>query len=85
MQAENERLKIEVSSPRASPIHTPPAMKDVTLVAGIKEWPGDSRGRTVYEFFAQIDTYAKVNNWAEDEKVLIAKAKLHGIALQYVQ
>jgi hypothetical protein len=46
---------------------------------------GDSKGRTVHEFFAQIDTYAKVSNWSEDEKALIAKAKLQGIALQYVQ
>jgi hypothetical protein len=85
MQAEIERLKIEISTPRSSVIHTPPAMKYITLVAGIKDWTGDSKGRTVYEFFAQINTYAKVSNWAEDEKALIAKAKLQGIALQYVQ
>jgi hypothetical protein len=85
MQAEIELLKIEISTPRASPIHTPPAMKNVTLVLGIKDWTGDSKGRTVYEFFVQIDTYAKVSNWAEDEKALIAKAELQGIALQFVQ
>jgi hypothetical protein len=39
----------------------------------------------VHEFFAEIDTYAKVNNWAEDEKALLTKAKLQGIALQFVQ
>ena len=84
MREEIERLKVEISTtPRASPIHT--AMKDVTLVAGIKDWTGVSRGRTVYEFFAQIDTYAKVSNCADDEKALIAKAKLQGIALQFVQ
>jgi hypothetical protein len=60
-------------------------MKDVTLVTGIKDWTGDSKGKTVHEFFAQIDTYAKVSNWSEEEKALIAKAKLQGIALQYVQ
>jgi hypothetical protein len=60
-------------------------MKDVTLVAGIKDWTGDSKGRSVFEFFTQIDTYAKVSNWSEEEKALIAKAKLLGIALQYVQ
>jgi hypothetical protein len=54
MQAEIQRLKIEVAStPRASPV---PALKDVTLVAGIKDWTGDSNGRTVHVFFAQIDT-----------------------------
>jgi hypothetical protein len=83
MQAEIQKLKIEVAStPRPSPV---PALKDVTLVAGIKHSTGDSKGRTVHEFFAQIDTYAKVSNWSEDEKALIAKAKLQGIALQYVQ
>ena len=71
------------STRRASPIHT--TMKDVTLVSGIKDWTGDSRSRTVHEFFAEIDTYAKVSNWAEDEKALITKAKLQGIALQFVQ
>jgi len=50
-------------------------MKDVTLVAGIKDWTGDSKGRTVHEFLAQIDTYVKVSNWADDEKALIVKAK----------
>lgn len=70
------------STPRSSPT---PAMKDVTLDAGIKDWTGDSKGRTVHEFFAQIDTYAKVSNWLEDEKASIANAKLWGIALQFVQ
>jgi len=60
-------------------------MKYVTLVAGIKDWRGESKERCVHEFFAQTDTYAKVSNWAEDEKVLIAKVKLEGIALQFVQ
>ena len=55
-------------------------MKDVTLVARIKDWTGDSKGCTVHEFFAQIDTYAKVSNWSEEEKALIAKAKLQGTA-----
>jgi hypothetical protein len=62
MQAEIQKLKIEVASTtRASPV---PALKGVTLVAGIKDWTGDSKGRTVHEFFGQIDTYANVSNWA---------------------
>jgi hypothetical protein len=86
MQAEIERMKIEIAStPRDSPLNQSTAMKDVTLVAGIKDWTGDSKGRSVHEFFAQIDTYAKVSNWSEEEKALIAKAKLQGIALQFVQ
>jgi hypothetical protein len=55
-----QRLKLEVAStPGAYPV---PVMKDVTLVAGVKDWTGDIKGRTVHEFFAQIDTYAKVSN-----------------------
>jgi hypothetical protein len=74
LKNEIQRLKVEITStPRSSPIA---AMKYVILVAGIKDWTGDSRGRTVYEFFSHIDTYAKVSNWSEEEKVLIAKAKL---------
>lgn len=66
--------------PRASPL---PAMKQVALVTRTKDWTWDCKGRTVYEFFAQIDTYANVCNRSE-EKALIAKAKLQGIALQFV-
>jgi hypothetical protein len=84
MQAEIERLKIEVAgTSRALPVNS--AMKDVTLVAGIKDWTGDSKGRSDFEFFTQIDTHAKVSNWTEEEKALVAKAKLQGIALQFVQ
>jgi len=58
-------------------------MKDVTLNPGIKDWTGDSNGCTIHEFLAQIDTYAKVSNWADDEKALIVNAKLQAIALQF--
>ena len=46
---------------------------------------GDSKGPTVLEHLAQIDTYAKVSNWADDEKALFVMAKLQGIALQFVK
>jgi hypothetical protein len=50
MQADIERLKVEIeNTPRASPVRS--AMKDVTFVAGIKDWTGDSKGRSVFEFF----------------------------------
>jgi hypothetical protein len=62
MQAEIEHLKIEIATPRDSPIQTPTMMKDVTLVVGIKDWTGDSKSRSVHEFFSQIDMYAKVSN-----------------------
>jgi hypothetical protein len=86
LQNDIERIKIEVSTPRQSLDRMQvTTMKDVMFVAGIKDWTGDSIGRLVHEFFAQIDTYAKVSNWSDNEKALIAKAKLQGIVLQYVQ
>ena len=86
MQAEIEQLKVErASTPRDASTPAAAAIKDVPLVAGINDWTGDSKGRTVYKFFAQTDTYAKVSNWSEDEKALIAKAKVQRIALQFVQ
>jgi hypothetical protein len=58
--------------------------KDDSLVAGLKEWTGDSKGKTVQEFFAQIETFAKVSHWTEQDMALIAKAKLQGLALQFL-
>jgi hypothetical protein len=58
--------------------------KDVSLVAGLKEWSGDSKGKSVREYFAQIETFAKVSHWTDQDMALIAKAKLQGLALQFL-
>jgi hypothetical protein len=58
--------------------------KDISLVAGLKVWSGDSKGKTAQEYFLQIETYAKVSHWTEQDMALIAKAKLQGLALQYL-
>jgi hypothetical protein len=50
MQAEIERLKIEITTLRNSPIHTPAAIKGVTLVAGIKDWTGTLRADLYMNF-----------------------------------
>jgi hypothetical protein len=50
MQADIERLKIEIANPRDSPIKTPAAIKDVTRVAGIKYWTGNSKSRPIHAF-----------------------------------
>jgi hypothetical protein len=34
--------------------------KDVSLVTGIQEWTGEAKGKTVHEFFWQIETLAKL-------------------------
>jgi hypothetical protein len=54
--------------------------KDVSLVADIKEWTGESKGKPVQEFLMQIETLAKVSGWSSQDKALIVKAKLHGLA-----
>ena len=58
--------------------------KDVSLVAGIKEWTGESQGKPVHDFLTQIETLAKVSGWTSQDKALIVKAKLQGLALQYL-
>jgi hypothetical protein len=58
--------------------------KDVSLVAGIKEWTGESKGKPVLEFLMQIETLAKVSGWTGQDKALIVKAKLQGLALQFL-
>jgi hypothetical protein len=57
--------------------------KDVSLAAGLKEWSGDPKGRSVAEYFAQTESFAKVSHWTEQDMALIAKAKLQGLALQF--
>jgi hypothetical protein len=35
--------------------------KDVSLVAGIREWTGESKGKPVQEFLTQVESLAKVS------------------------
>jgi hypothetical protein len=58
--------------------------KDVSLVAGIKEWTGEGKGRSLYEFLTQIETLTKVSGWTSQEKAFIVEAKLQGLALQFL-
>ncbi|KDR23618.1 hypothetical protein L798_12178 [Zootermopsis nevadensis] len=58
--------------------------KDVSLVASLKEWSGDSESGTVQEYFTQIESFTKVNHWTELDMALIAESKLQGLALQYL-
>jgi hypothetical protein len=38
----------------------------------------------VHEFLTQIETLAKVSGWTNQDKALIVKAKLQGLALQFL-
>jgi hypothetical protein len=41
--------------------------KDVPLVAGTKEWSGDAKSKSVREYCAQIERFAKVSDCTEQE------------------
>jgi hypothetical protein len=58
--------------------------KDLPSVAGTKEWSGDTNGKSVRQYFEQIECFVKVSHWTEHDMALIAKAKLQGLALQFV-
>jgi len=53
-------------------------------VTGIQEWTGVAKGRTVHEFFLQIESLAKVSGWTNEDEAVIVKAKLQGLALQFL-
>jgi hypothetical protein len=77
-----EELRDQLDSLRIGEAHRGPS-KDVSLVAGIKEWTGESKGRSVYEFLTQIETLAEVSGWTSQDKALIFKENLQGLALQF--
>jgi hypothetical protein len=84
LQAQMEELRDRLNALQIGEDHRGPS-KDVSLVAGIKEWTGESKGRPVHEFLTQIETLAKVSGWTSQDKALIVKAKLQGLALQFLQ
>jgi hypothetical protein len=80
--ADVETLRRQLEVLQTSMTHN--LTKDVSLVSRMKEWSGDTKGRSVREFFAQIESFAKVSHWTEQDMALIAKAILQGLALQFV-
>jgi hypothetical protein len=57
--------------------------KDLSLAASIREWSGQAQAKPATEL-TQIEHYAHVSNWNEDDIVNILKAKLTGEAWQFV-
>jgi hypothetical protein len=53
LQAQIDELQDQLDTLRIEEAHKGQS-KDVSLVAGIKEWNGKSKGRSVYEFLIQI-------------------------------
>jgi hypothetical protein len=80
--ADVEALRRQLETLQTSMSHH--LTKDVSLVAEMKEWYGDAKGKSVREFFAQIESFAKVSHWTEQDMALIVKAKLQGLVLQFI-
>ncbi|PNF29642.1 hypothetical protein B7P43_G16386 [Cryptotermes secundus] len=57
---------------------------DLSLATSIREWSGQSQEKPVTEFLAQVEQYARVSNWSEEDMVNIIKAKLTGGDSQFV-
>ena len=85
LQLQIEELRAQLTTLRIGETVNVPSRKtkDVLLVTGIQEWTGEAKGKTVHEFFSQIETLAKVSGWTNEDKALIVKAKLQGLALQF--
>ena len=86
LQLQIQELRAQLHALRIGEAASVPSRqnKDVSLVAEIKEWTGEAKGRSVHEFFSQIETLAKVSGWTDEDKALIVKAKLQGLALQFL-
>ena len=86
LQLQIEELRSQLNALRIGEATSVPRgqKKDVSLVAGIQDWSGETKGKSVHEFFSQIETLAKVSGWTEVDKALIVKAKLQGLALQFL-
>jgi len=86
LQLQIEELRAQLNTLRIGEAVRGPSRqaKDVSLVTGIQEWTGEAKGKSVHEFFSQIETLAKVSGWSNEDKALIVKAKLQGLALQFL-
>ena len=85
-QLQIEELCVQLNTLRIGETDNVPSRqtKDVSLVTGIQEWTGEVKGKTVHEFFSQLETLAKVSGWTNKDKTLIVKVKLQGLALQFL-
>jgi hypothetical protein len=81
LQDQMEELRDQLDTLRIGEVHRGQS-KDVSLVAGIKEWTGESKGRSVHEFLTQRETLTRVSAWSSQDKADIVKAKVQGLALQ---
>jgi hypothetical protein len=83
LQAQVVELRGQLETLRIGKAHRGQS-KDISFVAGIKEWTGESKGKSVYDFLTQVETLAKVSGWTNQDKALIVKAKLQALALQFL-
>jgi hypothetical protein len=77
-----ETLCRQLEALQTSMSHT--LAKDVSLVAGMKEWSGDAKSKSVRESCEQTESFVKISGCTEQDIALITKTKLQGLALQFV-
>jgi len=76
---ELQRLKERMS------IGTPTVHKDLSLISLVPKWSGLDSGVTLEEFFASIETSAKLGRWLENDQREIAVMRLAGSAKLFYQ
>ena len=69
---ELQRLKERMS------IGTPTVHKDLSLISLVPKWSGLDSGVTLEEFFASIETSAKLGRWLENDQREIAVMRFSG-------
>ena len=66
-------------------IGTPTLHKDLSLISLVLKWSGLDSGVTLEEFFASIETSAKLGRWLENDQREIAVMRLAGSAKLFYQ
>ena len=69
LQLQIEELRAQLNTLKIGETDSGPSRrtKDVSLVTGIQEWTGEAKGKTVHEFFSQIENLTKVSGWTNED------------------
>jgi len=78
-KSELQRIKERMS------IGAPTVHKDLSLISLVPKWSGLDSGVTLEEFFASIESSAKIGRWQEDDQREIAVMRLAGSAKIFYQ
>jgi hypothetical protein len=76
---ELQRLKERMS------LGTPTVHKDLSLISVVPKWSGSDSTVTLEEFFASIESFARIGNGQENDQLEIAVFRLTGSAKLFSQ